>query len=309
MTPARSSRTAPTLAVALFSAALLVIAAPAFAATDTIVPPKPEAVLIVRSYKTQPPNLTVGARFKLELLIDNVVNVDAGNVVVTVGTSAAASAATAATSSPSGQTPDVVVLGSNVRYLGAIAGSATGRSITFDLLSGPRSLPGPYSLPVTIQFDSTNGGRITSVQSVGLAFTRALVFDVGALSYPRSATVGQPFHVAVSVRNTNAFPINGVSVSFEATNATWVSSNETTVGVLEPGKEGSFDATGIPQVAGQMAMTLSITYKDDYNQTKQIRRDFAFPVSPKPPSQTAALENSPSLLLLLVIKALIGIGG
>lgn len=300
----------PRLATLSLAVALLLAGTPAFAATDTVVPPKPEAVLMVKSHKVQPQTLTVGARFKLELLIDNVVNVDAANVIITVGTSTAASATTAATTSPTGETPNVVVLGSNTRFLGTLAGNTTGRSITFDLVSSPSSAPGPYSLPVTIQFDSTNGGRITSVQSVGLAFVRTLVFDVGALSYPRSATVGQPFRVSVSVRNTNEFPINGVTLSFDATSATWVSSSETTVGMLEPGKGGTLDATGIPQVAGPLNVTMAISYKDDYNQTKEIRRDFAVPVTAKPLDADAGTSRrSPAELALLFFKSLIGIGG
>jgi hypothetical protein len=296
------------LATAAACVALLAFTAvPVYAATDTVVPTKPEPVLVVRSFKTSPPALTVGGRFKLDLILDSVVNVDADNVVVTLGASTAAgSASSATTGSASGAVPEVVVLGTNTRTLGTIAGKATNHAVSFDVMSNPKGFPGPYSLPVTIEMDNPNGGRITSVQSVGLMFTRTLVFDVGALTYPREATAGVPFDLSVSVRNTNDFPINGVALSFEATGTQWTS-HETTVGVLDAGADGKLVATGVAPTAGPLVVTMTISYKDDYNTTKRIRREITILVVPKPAEEPA--RPSPGGQLLLFVKSLLGLGG
>ncbi len=289
--------------VAAAAAALILSAAPAFAATDTVSPPKPEPVLVLKGFKTTPASLPVGSRFKLELLIDNVVNADADNVVVTVGVPSAGPA----TSTAAAASPEVVVLGSNTRFLGNIAGKATNRSVVFDLISNPRGGPGPYSLPVTIQMDSRNGGRISSPQSVGLTFTRTLVFDVGSLTYPREVTAGKPFRVSVAVKNTNDFPVNGVALAFDSPAVDWVS-RETTVGILEPGRDATLTATGIPQAPGVLVVTMAITYKDDYNQVKEIKREVTMTVRPKP-AEPARPQRTPGMDLLLFLKALVGLGG
>lgn len=296
-------------AAAVLLAALLAVAPPAFAApsTPTVEPPKPEPVLVVKSFKTTPASLTVGDKFKLEVLIDNVVNVDAENVVVTVGVSTASgSASNAATTS--GTVPEVVVLGTNTRFIGTLTGKATNKSIVFDLVSNPKGFPGPFSLPVTIQMDSPNGGRITSVQSVGLMFTRTLVFDVGSLTYPREVTTGKPYSVSVTVRNTNDFPVNGVALSFDSSSTTWTS-HETTIGALAPGTEAKLVARGVPTTPGLFTVTMTISYKDDYNQTKRIERDITIFAKPKPAEEPAAVRRSRSEEILLFFKALIGLGG
>lgn len=289
-------------------AALLAFASPAFADTSsTVVPAKPEPVLVVKSFKTTPSSLTVGDKFKLEILVDNEVDVDADNVMVTIGTSSAsASASNAATTS--GTVPEVVVLGTNTKFLGTINGKTTNKSIVFDLVSNPKGFPGPFSLPVTIQMDSPNGGRITSVQSVGLMFTRTLVFDVGSLTYPREVTTGKPFSVSVAVKNTNDFPVNGVALSFDSSSTAWTS-HETTIGALAPGTEGKLVATGTPTTPGMFVVTMTISYLDDYNQAKQIQRDITIFAKPKPAEAPVAVRHTPSEELLLFFKALIGLGG
>ncbi len=288
-------------------AALLAFAVSPAYATDTVSPMKPEPVLVLKSFKLTPASLSVGDRFKLELLLDDVVDVKAENVVVTLGASAASPSASAATSS-SGTVPEVVVLGTNTRFLGTIAGMTTNRSVVFDLVSNPKGFPGPFSLPVTIQSDSPNGGRITSVQSVGLMFTRTLVFDVGSLTYPREVTAGKPFNVSVTVKNTNDFPVNGVALSFDSTAATWVS-RETTIGVLEPGKEGRLVATAIAQEPGVFVVTMSIAYRDDYNQTKQIQREITLVAKPRPDEAPAERKRTSGDELVLFLMALLGLGG
>lgn len=294
-------------AVAFAVAGLLLAVAPTYAATDTVAPLKPEPVLVVKSFKTNPVTLVVGARFKLELSLDNEVDVKADNVVITVGASAVATQAPSTTTSAA-PGPNVVVLGSNTRFLGAISASETSHAVAFDLVSNPNGSPGPFSVPVTIQFDSPNGGRVTSVQSVGLMFTRTLVFDVGALTYPRQATAGVPFDLSVSVANTNDFAINGVALSFEATGVAWTS-HETTVGVLEPGKTARLVARGAASVPGTLPVTMAISYKDDYNQLKQIKREITVLVLPKPAVAPVAAPRDPLAALWLFAKALVGIGG
>jgi hypothetical protein len=231
------------------------------------------------------------------------------NVVVTVGGSAQATSGVM----PQTNMPQVVVLGSNTRFLGTVSGEEKNRKVTFDLISNPKGGPGPFSLPVTIEYDSYNGGRGSVTQSVGLMLNRTLVFDVGQLTYPREATVSVPFKTSVTVQNTNEFPVNGVALTFSGMGVSW-SSNETTVGTLDPGKSGKLEAVGIPQQAGPVVLTMVITYKDDYNQVKEIRRDITLQVKPKPVvvTKASAFPARPATtggLVAMFLKALLGVGG
>lgn len=281
----------------LVVALLLASAAPAYA-TQTV---SPDPVLILRSFKTTPSTLSVGSRFRLELSIDNAVDVEARNVVVTLGTS------TLATSTTTPEGPHAVVLGSNTKFIGTISGNAKNQKVTFDLVSNPQGGPGPFMLPVAIEFDSNNGGRGRVDQSVGLMLTRTLVFDVGALTYPREATATVPFQVSVSVRNTNEFAINGVAIAFSSAETSWTSA-ETTVGVLDPGKTATLVGTGIPLRAGPLQIAMVLRYKDDYNQEKQIRRDFTIEVKAKPAAPKQS-DMRPATTFLDFIAALFGVGG
>jgi hypothetical protein len=293
------------------AALVLVLLAPAsaFASRDASgnIITEPDPVLVLQSYKTNPGYLSVGSRFKLEVSIDNVVDVQARNVVVTVAGSAMATSGIV----PPTNSPQVVVLGSSTRYLGTVDGNEKNRRVTFDLISNPKGGPGPFTLPVTVEYDSNNGGRGVVTQAVGLMLTRTLVFDVGALTYPTETTAGVPFKTSVAVQNTNEFPVNGVALSFTGAGVTW-SSNETTVGTLDPGKTGRLEATGIPEQAGNLLVTMVITYKDDYNQVKEIRRDLTIAVAARPVEKPRPVSNRPTTtggLVALFVKALLGLGG
>lgn len=296
-------------AAILIAAALAFVmlgTATAFAATDTV---EPEPVIVLRTYRSIPGTLGVGAKFKLEIYLDNVVDVDADNLVVTAGLSAA----TGTTATPSAETriPHVVVLGTNTRFVGTVVGNAKNKLVAFDLMCSPNSYPGPYSVPITVEYDNPNGGRTTTLQTVGLTFTRTLVFDVGALSYPRETTAGAPFKVSVSVKNTNDFPVDGVMLSFDATGTDWVT-RETTIGVLAPGAIGKLDATGIAQTPGLLTVTMTLTYQDDYNVTKRITRDFVIRVGEKPATKAAdepVSGKTPGQRVVLFLRALLGLGG
>jgi hypothetical protein len=273
-------------------------------ATDTVTPPKPEPVVMVSAFHTTPATLTAGGRFKLEITLKEETGVDAPNLQVTLGSAAVTSTAGTVVSSA---TPDaIVVLGGNSRFITLLAGYAK-KKLTFELVSNPQAPSGPYSIPITLQCDSPNGGRTVTMQSVGVMLTRTIVFDVGALTYPKLTTADTTFSMSVSVRNTNSFAISGVLLSFESSAAQWVS-HETTVGLLEPGQSATFTATGIAGSAGEMPVTMAISYLDDYNQAKQIRRDISITVREKPAVPAAGARTSAQALILF-LKALVGIGG
>ena len=120
-------------------------AGPRLASAETTADP----VLVIRSFKTTPSTLSVGGRFKLTMSLDNVVDEKASNIVVTLGTSTVATSGATATTAP-----QVVVLGSNTRFVGNMDGEETSKSVTFDMISNPQGGPGPFSLPVTIEFDA-----------------------------------------------------------------------------------------------------------------------------------------------------------
>ena len=57
-------------------------------------------------------------------------------------------------------------------------------------------------------------------------------------------------------------------------------------------------------------MTMTISYKDDYNVTKKITRDVVIRVAPKPVAQPAdPARTSPGRRIALFVRALLGLGG
>ena len=118
--------------------------------------------------------------------------------------------------------------------------------------------------------------------------------------------------MSVTVQNTNEFPVNGVALKFMATGVSWTSS-EATVGTLDPGKTAKLDAVGMTDQPGSLVVTMIISYKDDYNQTKEIRRDLTIAVAAKPvaapePVRPARPKTTGGLVALF-IKAMLGLGG
>lgn len=293
----------------LIGAALLSSPGTAFADTT----PTPEPILMVDTFRTTPASLTVGQQFKLTLtVINNSSTVTGKNIVVSVG-QASLTATSSTTATSASTTCDIVVLGSNTKFVGDIGTSARGSAVTFDLTSNIRSAPGACSIPLLIAYD-TGAGRRSIMQSVGFVLTRPLVFDVSALEYPKAAIAGQPFSVGASVNNTNDFSVSGVTIAFRSDEAT-LQSGETTVGLLDIGKSATLRATATAARTGLVPMTLVIGYRDDFGQRKEIRRDFAVSVQlarQQDLGLSQRLGGADSRLtgrMLAVLKAFLGLGG
>jgi hypothetical protein len=294
------------IAPLLVGAAMLLPSTPACAAESTVTP---EPILIVKSFATTPATLTVGQPFKLDLTLDNVAGVAAKNLVVSVG-SVSITATSSLTTTSVSTGIDVVVLGSNTKFVGDMAAGAVGQAVAFDLTSSPRSSSGPCSVPILLTYD-TDAGRKSAAQTVGFVLTRSLVFDVAALEYPKWAIAGQQFDVAASVNNTNDFPVSGVAIAFRSDDAT-LSSAETTVGILEPGGSSALRAKVSSRKLGPLSVTLVISYKDDFGVPKQIRRPFAVRID-APKETSPSVTTSPSRTLrarvLAFLRAFVGLGG
>jgi hypothetical protein len=258
--------------------ALAAVATPA--ATPAASPAPSDAVLVISSYATSPAEVTVGSRFTLSVTLANMTSRKAEEVAVSLGEGSAPAetggeAASGAAATAAGS--DLVVLGTgNVKYIGTIGGKKSG-SVSFSLIASPKASPGVYSVPVTIS--SRNAGEVrSSTQTIGILVRRTPVFQFGETNIPGTATVGQPFEATAEIVNDSGFSVRGVVYTIESASFD-IQKGRTAIGTLETGDSEPVAGTCTPRVTGDAMLTVVIAYRDDFNETRTIRRDYPVKVT------------------------------
>jgi hypothetical protein len=276
-----------------------------------------DAVLVISSYATSPAEVTVGSRFSLSVTLTNMTSRKAEEVVVSLGEGATAGAtgAEAAAAAATAAGSDLVVLGTgNVKFLGTVAGKRSA-SVSFSLIASPKAAPGVYSVPVTIS--ARNAGEVrSSTQTIGILVRRSPIFEFGETSVPRKATAGEPFEATAEIVNDSGYAVRGIVYTIEG-DAFDITKGRTAAGTLETGDSESVAAQCTPRVSGEATLTVVISYRDDFNEVRTLRRDYPLKVSEpssegtSPPTPTEPTSDSKSVFEQIgsFFMGLLGLGG
>ncbi|MDO8915266.1 MAG: hypothetical protein Q7W16_04205 [Coriobacteriia bacterium] len=250
-----------------------------------------DAVLVISSYATSPAEVTVGSRFSLSVTLTNMTSRKAEEVVVSLGegATAAATGAEAAAGAAAAAGSDLVVLGTgNVKFIGTVAGKRSA-SVSFSLIASPKAAPGVYSVPVTIS--ARNAGEVrSSTQTIGILIRRSPIFEFGETSVPRKATAGEPFEATAEIVNDSGYAVRGIVYTIEG-DAFDITKGRTAAGTLETGDSESVAAQCTPRVSGDATLTVVISYRDDFNEVRTLRRDY--PVKVGEPSSEGTSAPKP----------------
>lgn len=284
-----------------------ILAGPALAAQN-------RPILVITDYSTKPREVATGAPFDLTLTLKNEGTYRAKQLRLTLESAnggSETSGGDAQTPADQGNAAPVSVLGSgNVRYIGDVSAGST-QTVTFRLISSGDSNPRAYNLGFLLEYvNSASGGDESSRQAIGLPLVREASLKLVGLRTPKNLRVGKTFKITADIINSGAFTVHGVAAEASGRGYETVREAEF-IGPLDGGDSDSFEIRLRPQKTSAREITLTIGYKDDYNQERSITREIKLAPEKAQATETDDKEKSSGGFFSSVarwFRALLGIG-
>jgi len=254
--------------------------------------------LVVSAYKTNIDPLQPGTNFDLELEIHNLGTGDARSTTMVLGGGVTnndqGTPQAGGISGGSGDVSNFAPLGSsNLVFLGDISAN-NGVKATPRFVVNVNTNPGAYSLKISFVYTDSKGNRLIDDQLITLLVYSLPQIEVGFYRDPGMFFVGQPSVLPIQVTNLGRKTAVMGNMKITSDNAD-VTNNVALVGVLEPGGYFTLDSNVIPGTAGQVALKITVTYTDDFNQPRSIEQVLNIDVldAPIEPTQVLGPDGKP----------------
>lgn len=252
-----------------------------------------------------------GEVFWLDMSILNVGRQAAVRAFLAFGGGSAPSAADGA-GSPSGA-PSLGVFAplgrSNRLFLGLIR-AGEGTTVTQRMVADGAAKPGVYALDVAMSYDNAEGKTLQSSEVVTLLLSRQALVQFSPVNVVTSTVTGQSVPFAVEIINTGANTLNVGDVRVEGSRHMGVQGGSRYVGPLDDGGSDVVEAVLEPKAPGAATVTVVVTYVDDFNQSQEIRQDYAFEVAEAPaePEGPATAPPPTRGFFVRFLRGLFGLG-
>jgi len=214
--------------------------------------------IIVDNYSFEPSDVAAGYDFNLKFSILNTSkSIDVQNIKVTV-------------SSDDGTfTP---VNSGNTFYIESIA--ARGR-VEKEIMLCPKFDAPQKSYPISINFEyeDSKGNQYTARETVSIPVLQSPRLMVGDVYFPPEAYVGQPMSISTEFYNMGKSTLYNLMVKAEGDFQ--VQGSAYFVGNFDPGRTDYFDATIVPNAAGEVKGHIVFTFEDAAGKTSEIRKEFS----------------------------------
>jgi hypothetical protein len=196
----------------------------------------------------------------------------------------------------------------NIEFLGDVAAGRTA-TVTFKLIADPRTAPGSYVVPVTIEYKFQDVPQ-TMTTDVAVVVGRDASFYVDGLEAPIRMTAGGSATAKVEAVNSGTFAVSGVSMSLGGDGLN-VTDGQLYVGELNQG-DGDVLQSQIKAVSpGVHQLRFVLRYLDDFGRPRSVTRSTQVVVATGTASAPTPSDNSqPSIFkrLLSFIGGLFGLG-
>jgi hypothetical protein len=226
----------------------------------------PQPQLIIAFYEMDLEKLQAGNSFKLTIHVQNMGNADASNVTMVLGGATMSEGGTPQPGGVSGGGADLsnfAPLGtSNLYSLGKITAGQTVKQ-TIDLVVNVSTEPGAYPLQISFSYVTPSGSTTIDDQVITL-----LVYNLPNLTASYYQPVGdmfagQPGILPIQITNVGKRTIVLSEMEIIPSSG-FVSNSKIPVGTIDPGGYFTVDSEFIPDMPGEVAITLLIYYTDDF---------------------------------------------
>lgn len=267
-----------------------------------------QPLLLLTTYTVEPEAaLEPGHAFDLLLTITNAGDVAADAVIMRLGGEGGRELE-----------PFILLDSGNVRFLETVAAGQT-LQVAQKMMVAGTAAAGVYTLPIDLTYRDGEGRERQDNQIINLLVQRTPLLQVNFYRAPGTGMVGQPLNLPVEVVNIGRTLINVSNVTLSNPDVV-IENNSVYIGPLDGGTSGSLDGLVVPTSGGELPITVTVHYLDDFNQPQQRETILTVMVNepagpPGGPAQPAAdvdrSNDAPEgffSLLWRFLKGILGLG-
>lgn len=264
--------------------------------------------LIVSNYECDPLIVMAGQEFDLNM---DILNTHASKGVKNIKMYLTLAEETSSDSQKSGNifTP---VESSNTFYFDAIGPKGTAQK-QLRLYVVPEAQPKTYTLTVNFEYEDSAGKEFTATELLGINVKQITELQVDEFAIPDMVEVYSPVTVSFGYYNTGKVTLNNVMVKVEGD--VECQNKNTYIGNLDSGASEYFETSFTPLTAGEVPVSIIISYEDATGEVKEERRDFVLNVSePMMPEDIDGTDSvtppmdMKKVMISIAILALFGMG-
>ncbi|MCA9906545.1 MAG: hypothetical protein KC547_21975, partial [Anaerolineae bacterium] len=162
------------------------------------------------------------------------------------------------------------------RFVGSVDAAGGRIEITQNFIVNGTVNSGIYDLPINLRYVGSSGRTEEETLTATLVVLRpprlrlSLEASIGGPEYP----VGQPSPVALTIINTGRQDVVLTIGEVTAENAEIVGDSESFIGTLRSGEDRTLETEIVPEEEGDVTLTFTLTYIDDFNQEQMIERSY-----------------------------------
>lgn len=158
----------------------------------------------------------------------------------------------------------------------------------------PDAQPKTYTLTVNFEYEDSKGTEYTATELLGINVKQMTELQIDEFSLPEMVEQGMPVTVAFSYYNTGKVTLNNLMIKVEGD--VDCPNKNTYIGNMEAGSSDYFETTFTPNTAGEIPVSILISYEDPTGETIEERRDMILNVTePVMPEEMEGMEENPPL--------------
>lgn len=128
-----------------------------------------------------------------------------------------------------------------------------------------------YNLPVAIAYDDLHGVRHSETQRLSLIIRHRPELQVMFYREPEELSIDVPSLVSLEILNVGKGTVNATGISATGEKLDIQEEGTPFIGQIAEGGSAPLDITITPHEAGSTAIVVFVDYRDDFNQTQQIK--------------------------------------
>jgi hypothetical protein len=268
-------------------------------------------VLLLKSYSTgQDSTLQPGQQFTYQMSIQNAGKQKVSSLLVIFGTVKSDSSSATATSSTTTSTNFAPLGSGDTVFVGDLpAGRAA--TVSQDFIVNSSLDSGVYSLPITLQYQLTDG--TTTQQSLNASLIVVVQARLRASitsTLPDKLTVGETYSLTIKIANLGSSKVAVSRMHVTGDNITVTKGADALLDPLASEDNTTESVTIQAKAAGAYKITVEIEYTDDLNRAQTYTTTFTGEVvAPATPSNQGPLPPTPQPPQDLVGRLLLGLLG
>ena len=247
------------------------------------------AQLVVGGYEVDVTPLQPGTIFNISVDIRNLGAVDAHDVTMVLGGGVTVPSGQDGTGGQgaggvTGSGADLSVFApigtSNLIYIDEVGVGQLVKA-TAQLIVNVSANPGAYPFKISFTYLNEKGERVVDDQVITLLVYSLPKVEIGFYRNPGFFIAGQmnPLPIQITNLGKTTAVLGTLIVSSEIADLT---ENSILIGSLEPGGYFTLDAMAMPYQEGELELLVSVSYTDDFNQSRKIEQKLTVMVDPMP---------------------------